>query len=122
MNFSEFYKSNPLFCLINFVLIQHILLMVQVRNNFSWKLIFFHIHNFSSHHLLSTSMKSCYFSATHLTICLIVWLNMQRQIKVGQWELTSTHAQNNIWISRELGSFHYFLLSATFHIIGTPYI
>lgn len=46
MNFSEFDKSNPLFCLINFVVIQHIRLMVQVRNNSSWKLIFFSYSQF----------------------------------------------------------------------------
>lgn len=72
--------------------------MVQVRSNSNWKLIFFRFTFFLSDHLLSSSMKSSLFSAIHLTICLIVQLNMQRQHKWGSGSRqTSTHAQNNIW-------------------------
>lgn len=72
--------------------------MVQVRKNSNWNFFFFIFTFFSSDHLLSSSMKSCYFSAIHLTICLIVQLNMQRQHKWGRGSRqTSTHAQNNIW-------------------------
>jgi len=44
MNFSEFYKPNPLTCLILFVLIQHILVMVQIRSHSNSKIIFFLIY------------------------------------------------------------------------------
>lgn len=53
---------------------------------------FFTFTFFSSDHLLSSSMKSCYFSTIHLTICLIVWLNTQSQTKAGQQELTNFHS------------------------------
>lgn len=79
---------------------------------------FFLIYFFSSDHLVSSSMKSCYFSIVHLIICLIVCLNLLKQKKWVQQELTDFHLCPEKHMNLQRVQKLSILLVASFHIRG----